>query len=161
LVSAPLTNGRYFDCLIEVPAGVVDAGSLHASVHEIPPVGVPRLRRSDGGPLHEFWGHPRRAAALTQEEADEGPRLATVTVDLGELLGGAVFRARAHGWGDRRFVAEALVDSPTDDATRPLLRVYDALEDHPVLLRFLIAARGQARRQRTIDEPPAWAGGDE
>lgn len=158
-VPAPLSNGRYLDVLVMLPAGVASADNATGRVYEHPPRAVGRLRQDDadgGGHLHEIWGHPRRAAPLTQEEADQGPRTATLTVDLGARINARVDGARGVSRGDGRVVAEVLLQATAPNASNPGQGIYDALEDHPEALRGVIEGGGQARREQSTDEPPTW-----
>lgn len=155
---AALRGGVYLDCLVELPAGVRDAGELHAWAFETP-AGVARLQHADGTHRHEIWGHPRMTSPLTQEEADAGPRIATVTVDLGAALRGQRVREAAPLSVPARlgrFAVQALIDAADDDATSEPDGIYDAIEDHPASLRQAAAQTRQRRRQRATDTPPTW-----
>lgn len=161
-VPGPLANGRYVDVLARLPPGITDATNASERVYEIPPASVARLRRDDGGPLHTFAGFTRLAAPLDPDDESDAatlaaPRLAVLTVDLGARLNARLDRVRPVPRGDGRAVCEALIESPSDNATRPADWIFDAIDDHPIELGSLMNGRSeQARRKTPADAPPAW-----
>lgn len=163
-VAAPLTGGRYLDVLVQLPAGMTSGDALGTWFFETPPQAVARLRREDGGHLHEFWGWRRRTAALDPEDEFDAAelasdRIATVTLDLGAKLNARLNRAMTLPLvANNQFtvIAAAELDNVAENASRPEEHVYDALEDHPAALRAAVEVSRQVRRERASDAPPAW-----
>lgn len=154
----PLRNGWYLDVLAWAPAGVVEVENAPGHVFERPPQAIGRLRREDGGHRHEFYGISRRTEPLDPDNEEdalilESPRLVTLTIDLGARLNSRVQQLR---WLGEAGAAELEIDGPGENATSQADAVYDALEDHPAELATIVRDRGQARRERASDAPPAW-----
>lgn len=161
VIPPPLQGGCFLDLIAVLPPGTASGASLNTHVHEALNDSPARLKRSDGGPLHQIWGWPHRVFPLNPADPDDAAviaaeRIQTLRYDLGDKLGWRIENARSISRGDGRVVAEILVDSPGSSANRPADHIYDTLDAHPPGLRAVIEQGPWVRRESEADPPPGW-----
>jgi hypothetical protein len=119
-----------------------------------------RLKTADGDALHQIAGVPWPQTPPVGPPS--GMRTAMCAVELEPVLGVPVYAFNAFWLGDGdRLILEAVINSPSDDATGIHNRMWDAIEDHPAPLqtrleRLARVGTRQARRQTASDPAPAW-----
>jgi hypothetical protein len=140
-----------------------DYGNFHsanANIYEYLDDMPPRLKSPTGGPLHQIAGMDW--PQTPPMDLPTGVRTAQCALELETVLGVQVFAITAWWLGDDdRLILEALVNSPTADATGTHARMWDAIADHPLALRTLLRRlarfpKRQKRRELATDPAPTW-----
>lgn len=159
----PWIGGHFVDAIVELNSE--DGDTAHPHAWEFGDTSPFALTEGESGSArHTFLGwtrYPNKAAATPADPEVPDPfisrRRTVLSIDVGQIAGRRFHRNHdiipLPGGG---VALELFLDAPSDNANLVGPNIYDALDDHPMVLRTALQARGTNRRQNAAQPATSW-----